>query len=107
MATVLWDLDGSSIENFMQHKTITDAAVLNDFKVMVSEGRIGKVTCMPCIFHSDSPVHMTKSSPSYTGLWFRGIETFPLQSTPPANDCFCCDTLRNVSLEVSFKSLVH
>jgi hypothetical protein len=51
MATVFWDLDGSSLENFMQHKTaITDAAVLNDFKVVVSEGRIGKMTCMPCIF---------------------------------------------------------
>ena len=30
--------------------TITDVAVLPDLKVVVSEGRIGKVTCMPCIF---------------------------------------------------------
>jgi len=52
MATVFWDLDdGSSLENFMQHKTtVTDAAVLLDLKVAVREGRIGKVTCMPCIF---------------------------------------------------------
>jgi len=50
MATVFWALDGISLENFMQHKTIiTDAAVLLDLKVLVSEGRIGKVTCMPCI----------------------------------------------------------
>jgi hypothetical protein len=35
----------------MQHMTtITDAAVLLDLKVVVSEGRIGKVTCLPCIF---------------------------------------------------------
>jgi hypothetical protein len=49
---VFWDLDdGNSLENFMQHKTtITDAAVLLDLELVVSEGRIGKMTCMPCIF---------------------------------------------------------
>jgi len=34
----------------MRHKTIiADAAVLLNLKVVISEGRIGKVTCIPCI----------------------------------------------------------
>jgi len=43
MATLFWDLDGSSLENFLQHKTIiADAAVLLNLKVVISEERIGK-----------------------------------------------------------------
>jgi hypothetical protein len=52
MATVLWDLDGSSIGNFMKYKTITDVAVLNDVKVVVSEGDVHVLH-----LYSDAPVH--------------------------------------------------
>ena len=50
MATVFWDLEGSSLECFTQHRaTVTYAAVLYDLKVVISEGRIGKVTCVFCL----------------------------------------------------------
>jgi hypothetical protein len=71
MAAVFWDLgDGSSLENFMQYKaTVTDAAVLLDLKVVVSEGRIGKVTCSSASSQRCCCTQTTKSSPSCEGLW--------------------------------------
>jgi len=70
MAAVFWFLDdGSPLENFMQHKTIiTDAVVLLDLKLVVSERRIGKVTCMPCIFTA-MLLYTNDEKHSCKGLW--------------------------------------
>lgn len=52
MATVFRDVEGSLLVNCMPHKTTVtgDGAVLHDLKVVISEGRIGKVMWMSCIF---------------------------------------------------------
>ena len=71
MATVFGDLDdGSSLENFMQHKTtVADAAMLLDLKVVVREGRIGKVTCMSCIFTAMLLYTNDEKQSLLNGLW--------------------------------------